>query len=79
MTVQRIIRGIEVKDDLLGSRLVRREEEVNEQALDRRRIMPDLVVAAGSRGRMLEPVQGALAGERRAIRAPGLELASEDR
>ena len=54
--VQAIIRGIEVEDDLLGRRLVRLEEEFDEQALDRRRVMADLVVATGARRRMLEPV-----------------------
>ena len=63
--VQRIIRGIEVEDDLLGRRLVRLEEEVDEQALDRRPVMADLVVAArpegacSSRFNVLLPASGA--------------------
>ena len=41
--------------------------------------MPDLVVAARQQGRVLEPVQRALAGERGAVLALGLEPAGEDR
>jgi hypothetical protein len=38
------------------------EEEVDEQeALDRRRIMPDLVVSARSHRRVLKPIERALA------------------
>ena len=55
------------------------EEEIDEQALDGRRIVTDLVIAARSRRRVLEPVQGALAGERCAALAPGRELAGERR
>jgi hypothetical protein len=55
------------------------EEEVDEQALDRRGVVADLMVAARRQRCMLEPVQGALAGERRAILAPGGELAGQGR
>jgi hypothetical protein len=55
------------------------EEEVDEQALDRLGIVADLVVARGLGRRVLEPVQGALAGQRRAVLAPGGELASKRR
>ena len=41
--------------------------------------MPDLVVAARRQRRVLEPVQRALAGERGAVFALGLELAGERR
>jgi hypothetical protein len=58
---------------------VRVEEEVDEQAVDRRRIMPDLVVAARFRRRGLELVERAFASERRTSPALGLELAGEDR
>ena len=77
VAVQRVVGGIEVENDLLGRRLVRFEEEVDEQAFDRRAVVPDLVVARGLGRRVLEPVQGALAGERRAILAPRGELAGE--
>ena len=39
MAVQRIVGGVEVEDDLLGRPVVRLEEEVDEQALDRRGVM----------------------------------------
>jgi hypothetical protein len=77
--MQRVVGGVEVENDLFGHRLVRLEEELDEQALDRCRVMVDLVVAARCRRRVLEPVQGALASERRPVLAPGLELAGEGR
>ncbi len=79
MTVQRIVGGIEVEHDLLGRRLMRCEEEIDEQSFDGGRGMADLVVARGRGRRVLEPVQGALAGERGAGLALGLELAGEHR
>jgi hypothetical protein len=79
MAVQRVIGGVEIEDDLLGRRRVRFEEQVDEQAFDRRAVVADLVVARRLGGRVLETVQGALAGERRAVRAPGGELAGERR
>ena len=79
MAMQRIVSGIEVENDPLGRRLVRLEEESDEQALDRRRVMADPVVAARNQGRVLEPVERALAGERRAILALGGELAGQRR
>ena len=59
--------------------LVRLEEEVDEQVFDRRAVVPDLVVARGLAGHVLEPVERALAGERRAILAPVGELAGKGR
>ena len=79
MAVQRIIRGIEVEDDLPGRRLVRLEEEVDEQPFDRRAVMADLVIARWLGRCVLEPVQRALAGKRRAIFTPGGELACQGR
>ena len=79
VAVQRIIRGVEVENDLLGRRLVRLEEQVDEQPFDRRAVMADLVVARRLGRRVLEPVQSALAGERRAILTPGGELAGKGR
>ena len=49
MAVQRIVGGVEVEDDLLGRPGVRLEEEVDEQRLDRRRVVADLLVAGGDR------------------------------
>ena len=48
-------------------------------ALDHRRIVADLVIAGRQRPAQLEPVQRRLARHRRAILAPGFELAGEDR
>ena len=59
-----------------GRRSVRLEEQLDEQALDRCRIVPDLVVTdIGPKRRMLEPVERALAGKRCAVFALGLKLA----
>jgi hypothetical protein len=77
VAVQGIVSGIEIEDDRLRRCLVRLEKEIDEQALDRRRGVPDLVVAARSRRRVLQPVQGAFAGQRGAVFAPGRELAGE--
>ena len=58
---------------------MRREEELDQQALDRRRVMADLMVARQSPRGVLEPVQRALAGERRASLALRRELAGKRR
>jgi hypothetical protein len=79
VAMQAIVGRIQIEDDLLGRGLVRLEEEADEQALDRRRIMPDLVITARSQRRMLEPVERALAGQRGTVLAFGLELAGERR
>ena len=75
MTVQRVIGGVEVERDLPGRPSVRLEEKVDEQSLDRRRLMADLLVAGWRRPRQLQPVQRRLARDRRAVLAPGFELA----
>jgi hypothetical protein len=79
VAVQRIVGGIEIQNDLFGWRLVRLEEEIDEQTFDLCRVVPDLVVAARHHRRVLEPVQGALAGERRTTLALGSELAGQRR
>ena len=73
MPVQGNVGGVEVEDDLPGRRLaVRLEEEADERRLDRGRVVADAMVAAGrAGGRVFEPVQRALAGQRRAVAAPG--------
>ena len=56
------------------------QEQRDELALDRRRVVADLVIARRRpRRRVLQPVQRRLAGERRAVRPPRLELAGEHR
>ena len=52
IAVQRIVGGIEVEDDLLRCLLVGVEEEIDEQAFDRRRVVADLVVAGRRFGRL---------------------------
>lgn len=66
MAVDRVVGAIEVESDLPRRHLVRLEEEVHEQALDRPAVVADLVVAAWRQRGLLEPVQGAFAGEWRA-------------
>jgi hypothetical protein len=79
MAMQRVVSRIQIKDDLARRRPVRLEEEVDEEALDGGTVVADPVVARGSDRRMLEPVQRALAGQRRAVLAPGDELAGKGR
>ena len=45
LAVQRIVRRIQVEDDLPGRPLVRLKEQLDQQILDRHRIVADLVVA----------------------------------
>jgi hypothetical protein len=63
VAMQRVVGGIEVENDLLRRHPVRLEQEGDEQAFDRRRVVADLVVAARRRRRMLETVQRAFTGE----------------
>ena len=49
MAVQRVVGGVEVENDLLGRPGVRLEEEIDEQRLDRRRVVADLLVAGRRR------------------------------
>ena len=78
--VDRIVGGIEIEGDLCRRFAVSIEEQVDEQPLNRCGVVADLVVARRpGRRRMLEPVQRALAGQRRAVGSPGFELAGQDR
>ena len=80
MPVQRIVGRIEVENYLRGRLAVGVEEQLDEQPLDRRRIMADPVIACRlARRRMLEPIERALAGERRTARSSRLEFAGQDR
>jgi hypothetical protein len=58
---------------------MRVEEELDHQPLDRSPIVADLAVAVRPSGRVLEPVERALAGQRRAVRPPRRKLAGKDR
>jgi hypothetical protein len=78
MPVQGHVGGIEVEHDLPRRRSMGVQEQIHEQRLDRGGVVADAMVAAGlARGGVLEAVQGALAGQRRAARAPRLQLAGE--
>jgi hypothetical protein len=57
MAVQRIVGRVEVENDLFGRLCVPFEEEVDEQGLDRRRVVADLVVARGDLARPFEPIE----------------------
>ena len=76
MAVQRIIGGVQVEHDLTRRLAVRVEKQVDEQRLDSRAVVADLVIAPGrplGRG-VLQPVQRALAGQRRRCLGRTIEL-----
>ncbi len=79
MPVQRVVGGVEVEDDLLRRSPVCFQEQIDEQPLDRRPVVGDLVIARRLGPAQLEPIQRALARHRRAIRTPRRELAGEHR
>ena len=56
MAVQRVVSGVEIKNDLFGRTRVRLEEEGDLLTLDRRPVMADLVIARGDFARQFEPV-----------------------
>src|ERR1700678_1608471 len=79
IAVQRIVGRIEVEHDLTRRLGVRVEKQFDKQPLDRRAIVAYLVIArplARAR-RMLQPVQCALARQRRRLIAIALELAQK--
>ena len=79
MPVQGIVGRIEIEDDLLRYRLVGLQEDIDEQPLDRRRIVAHLVVARRLRPAEFKAIERALARQRRAVRSPRLELAGQYR
>jgi hypothetical protein len=60
--VQRAVGGVQVEGDLRRWPPVHLQEHVNEQRLDRRRIMADLVMARRLGPAQLQSVQRRLAG-----------------
>jgi hypothetical protein len=69
--VDRVVGGIQIEHDPRGRPLMRLDEQIHEQALDRGAVVADLVIAPqGAGGRVLQPVQRRLAGQRRAARMP---------
>ena len=77
--VQRIVGRVEIEHDLARRFLMRVEKQVDEQPLDRRRVMADLVIARrlARPRRMLQTVQRALARQRRRLIGRGIELAEQ--
>jgi hypothetical protein len=67
--------GIEVEDDLRGRLGMGIEEEVDNQPLDRGRLMRDPAVAVDHRHAVLRPIERALAGQRRTPAVLGREPA----
>jgi hypothetical protein len=67
MPVQRVVGGIEIENDLRRRRLVRRKEQRDEQPLNRRRIMGDLVITRRLLAAQLEPVECRFAGRWRTV------------
>ena len=67
LAVQRIIRRIEVENDLPGRPRMRLQEQVDQQRPDRDRIVADLVVARRRKLAQLQPIERRLAGHRREL------------
>ena len=70
---------IEIEDDLLGRPRVRLNKQVDQQIPDRHRIVADLVIARRLQLAQLQPIERRLAGNRRAVVAPGFQLARQHR
>ena len=79
LAVHRIVRGVEIEDDLVRCAIVRLQEQVDEQLLDGRWIVTDLVIARRLQAAQLQPVERRLAGHRRAILPSRFELARQHR
>jgi hypothetical protein len=65
VAMQRIVGGIEIENDLPRPLLVGFQEEIDEQAVDRCRVVTDLMVAGRFGAAQFQPVQRGLAGQRR--------------
>ena len=79
MAVQRVVRGIEIENDLLWRLSVRLEKELDKQRFDPGAIPGDAVVAVQLRSTQLQPIERRFAGQRRTILAPRRELAGQYR
>ena len=77
--MQRIVRRIQVENDLRWCLGVRVEEQIDQQRLDRRRIVADLVVARPLRPAQFQPVQRRLARQRRTVQTLRRKLAGQHR
>jgi hypothetical protein len=79
VSVQRIVGGIDIKDDFVRRRFIRLQEKRDEQALDGSRIMGDLVIARRRFAAQLKTVEGRLPRHWCAIRPARFELAGQHR
>jgi len=79
VSVQRIIRRIKIEDDLCRWAPIRLHEEIDEQRLDRRRIVAYLMIPRRFRAAQLQPVQRRLARQRRTVRAFCRKFADQNR
>jgi hypothetical protein len=67
------------EDDLLGRLVVGIQEEIDEQAFDRRWVVADLVVTGGFGAAQFQPVQRGRTHQRRAVRSLRSQLAGQHR
>ena len=78
LPVKRVLGRVEVEDDPLGWPLVRLQQQIDEPAGERHRVGTDLMIAViGPQRSVFQPVERALAGERRAVRPLRLEPVGE--
>ena len=79
MAVQRNVGGVEIEHDLAGRLFVCFQKHIHQQRIDLAPITVDLVILrAVPLGRVLEPVERALAGHRLAVRAHRLQFARQN-
>jgi len=79
VAVQRIVGGIEIENDLRRRTPMRLHEEIDEQHLDRRRIVAYLVIASRFGPAQFDAVQCRFAGQRCTVRALRRKLAGDNR
>lgn len=79
IAVNEIVGSVEIEHDLLGRLRMRLKKDIDQQGLDRRRIVADLVVARRLGPAQFQPVQRRLAGCRRAVPTPRRKLAHQHR
>ena len=57
IAVKRVVGGVQVEDQLVGRLRMGVEEEIDEERLDRLRLMINAAIAMRARGRVLRPVE----------------------
>src|SRR6516165_10056310 len=78
LPMNRIVRRIKIKNNLVRRVLVRLQEQVDEKPLDGDRIVTDFVVPRWLQFAQLQPVECRLSGHRRTIFAPCFQLACQN-